>query len=64
MLGYTTVTICARERQRLLLLSTMWDDEFTSIRGPKQLINRLTANPQRGPRSRIVTRGERLPDPS
>ena len=43
---------------RSWLLSTLWDDDWSCIGGPEQLVNRFLADPTLGPRTRRITLGQ------
>ena len=43
---------------RSWLLSTLWDDAWTCVGGPEQLVNSLLDDPTLGPRTRRVTLGQ------
>jgi hypothetical protein len=50
-------------KDRSWLISTLWDDDWTSIGGSEQLISSLLAHPVLGPRTRRVTLGQEATPP-
>ena len=45
-------------KKRSWLVSTLWDDDWTSIGGSEQLVSSFLAHPVLGPRARRVALGE------
>ncbi|HTB50934.1 MAG TPA: hypothetical protein VNV44_09795 [Solirubrobacteraceae bacterium] len=45
-------------RDRSWLFSTLWDDDWSCLGGPKRLIDGVLANPELGPRARAVALGD------
>jgi hypothetical protein len=43
---------------RSWLIATMWDDDWTCIGGPEDLVSRFLSHPELGPRARRVSLGE------